>query len=167
MVVRAADPQGRVPAVGALARGIWISAQFDEFCISAWLWETPDGDVIHADGAITQEPGEVRPVTGIEHELDLWPRTKRPRAARFQVTTADGTVESLTASEIETIFLAPGLTRWADSDAETLQRADSSSFGFDQHCRFNLAGESGSGIVEYIITGGHRRYGIPPVRTAP
>jgi len=146
---------------------VWISAQFDEFCISAWLWETPKGDVIHADGAIIRESGEVRPVTGIEHELDLWPGTKRPRTARFQLSMADGKVESLTASEIETIFLAPGLARWADSDAETLRRADSSSFGFDQHCRFQLAGESGSGIVEYMVTGGHRRYGIPPVRTAP
>ena len=146
---------------------IWISAQFQESCISAWLWETPDGEVIHADGAIIHESGEVRPVTGIEHELELWPSTKRPRAARFQLRMADGKTESLAASEIETIFLAPGLVRWADSDADSLKRADAAAFGFDQHCRFELAGETGSGIVEYMVTGGHRRYGIPPVRTTP
>lgn len=146
---------------------VWISAQFPAFCISAWLWETPQGEVIHADGAIIHESGEVRPVTGIEHELELWPGTKRPRSARFQLTMADGKVESLTASEIETIFLAPGLGRWADSDNESLKRADASAFGFDQHCRFELAGETGSGIVEYMVTGGHQRYGIPPFRTAP
>jgi hypothetical protein len=146
---------------------IWVSAQFEAFCISAWLWETTEGEVIHADGAIIHESGDVRPVTGIEHELDLWPGTKRPRAARFQLTMADGKVESLTASEIDTIFLAPGLTRWAGSDADSLKRADASAFGFDQHCRFELAGETGSGIVEFMVTGGHRRYGIPPVRTTP
>ena len=146
---------------------VWISAQFQQFCISAWLWETPAGEVIHADGAIIHESGEERPVTGIEHELELWPGTKRPRAARFQLRMADGKIESLTAAEIETIFLAPGLTRWTDSDAESLKRADASAFGFDQHCRFELEGQTGSGIVEYMVTGGHQRYGIPPVRTTP
>ena len=58
---------------------VWISAQFESFCISAWLWETPDGEVIHADGALIRESGEVRPVTKIEHELELRPRTKRPK----------------------------------------------------------------------------------------
>ncbi len=143
----------------------WISAQFEEFCVSAWLWETPEGEVIHADGAIIHESGEVQPVTKIEHELELWPGTKRPRAGCFQLTIADGKVETLTASEIETIFLAPGMGRWADTDAESLTRADAGSFGFDQHCRFELNGETGHGIVEYMVTGGHQRYGIPPIRT--
>jgi hypothetical protein len=123
--------------------------------------------VIHADGAIIHESGEVRPVTGIEHELKLCPGTKRPRSARFQLRMADGKTESLTAAEIETIFLAPGLNRWADADADSLKRADASALGFDQHSRFELAGESGSGIVEYMVTGGHQRYGIPPVRRSP
>jgi hypothetical protein len=142
---------------------IWISAQFESFCISAWLWETPDGEVIHADGALIPESGEVRPVTEIDHELELWPGTKRPAVGHFKLTMADGQVERLSASEIQTIFLAPGLARWADSDSDALKRADASAFGFDQHCRFDLGGEQGVGIVEYMVTGGHRRYGIPPV----
>jgi hypothetical protein len=141
---------------------VWISAQFEEFCISAWLWETPEGEVIHADGALIRESGEVRPVVKIEHELDLWPGTKRPKVAHFQLTMADGKVERLIASEIQTIFLAPGMARWADSDGDALRRADAASFGFDQHCRFEMGGEGGVGIVEYMVTGGHRRYGIPP-----
>ncbi|TMG05725.1 MAG: hypothetical protein E6I09_03840 [Chloroflexi bacterium] len=76
---------------------------------------------------------------------------------------ADGKVERLTASEIQTIFLAPGLARWADSDCDALKRADTSAFGFDQHCRFKMGEEQGLGIVEYMVTGGHPRYGIPPV----
>jgi hypothetical protein len=146
---------------------VWVSAQFDEFCISAWLWETPQGEVIHADGAIIHESGDVRPVTGIEHDIELWPGTKRPRSAQFRLAMADGKVESLNASEIETIFLAPGLTRWSDSDAESLKRADASAFGFDQHSRFELGDQTGTGIVEYMVTGGHRRYGIPSVRLTP
>ena len=142
---------------------VWISAQFDSFCISAWLWETPDGEVIHADGALIRESGEVRPVTKIEHELELWPGTKRPKLGQFQLTMADGKIGRLVATEIQTIFLAPGLSRWADSDGDALKRADAAAFGFDQHCRFELSGEQGVGIVEYMVTGGHRRYGIPPV----
>jgi len=141
---------------------VWISAQFESFCISAWLWETPEGEVIHADGALIRNSGEVRPVVKIEHELDLGPGTKRPKAAQFQLTMADGKVDPLTATEIQTIFLAPGMARWADSDSDALKRADAAAFGFDQHCRFKMGEEQGVGIVEYMVTGGHRRYGIPP-----
>ena len=101
-------------------------------------------------------------MTKIEHELELWPGTERPKIGQFQLTMAAGNIERLTASEIQTIFLAPGLARWADSDGDALERADAAAFGFDQHCRFELHGEQGVGIVEYMITGGHRRYGIPP-----
>ena len=102
-------------------------------------------------------------MTKIEHELELWPGTKRPKVGHFQLTLADGKIERLTASEIQTIFLAPGLARWADSDSDALKRADAAAFGFDQHCRFELGGEQGVGVVEYMVTGGHRRYGIPAV----
>ena len=62
---------------------IWISAQFRDFCISAWLWETPEGEVIHADGALTHESGEIKPIVEIRHELELVPGTKRPRSGHF------------------------------------------------------------------------------------
>jgi len=139
----------------------WISAQFATFCISAWLWETPDGDVIHVDGGIIPEEGEPRRVTNIEHELDLWPGTKRPKMGRFALTTADGERALLDAAEIETIFLARAPSAWSDSDAKALAEADANAFGFDQHCRFQMNGETGYGIVEYMFTGGSRRYGIP------
>ena len=142
---------------------IWVSAQFEEFCVSAWLWETPQGEVIHADGGIIYESGEVRPVTKIEHEIELWPGTKRPKTARYRLTLEDGKLESLTATEVRTIFLAPGMARWADSDAEALKKADAAAFGFDQHCRFEMGAKRGVGIVGYMVTGGHKRYGIPPV----
>ena len=144
----------------------WVSAQFRDFCVSAWLWETPEGEVIHADGALVPEEGEARPISAIEHELELWPGTKRPKEGRFRLTTAAGDVLALTASEIGTIFLGPIAGRWSDADAQALASADAVSFGFDQHCRFQLAGETGYGIVEYMMTGGSRRYGIPPTKIA-
>lgn len=140
----------------------WISAQFSSFCISAWLWETPDGDVIHCDGGIIPEEGEARRITSIEHELEIRPGVKRPKAARFALTTADGDQLTLEAGEIGSIFLARAPGAWSDSDAETLAEAEVSAFGFDQHCRFQMNGETGYGIVEYMLTGGSRRYGIPP-----
>ncbi len=143
---------------------IWIAAQFREFCISAWLWETPDGEVIHQDGAVTYENGNIRPIRRIEHELQLNPGTKRPKSARYRLTTADGETLQLGASEISSIFLFPPMTRWSDSDAEALAKADAVSFGFDQHTRYELNGETGFGIVEYMMTGGSKRYGVPPTR---
>lgn len=140
----------------------WVSAQFDRFCVSAWLWETPDGQPIHADGGVIHEDGQVREVTAIEHEVELRLGTKRPRAARFTLATADGERLSLEAEEIGSIFLARAPAAWSDSDEDARSQADATAFGFDQHCRFRMEGETGYGIVEYMFTGGSRRYGIPP-----
>ena len=142
---------------------IWIAAQFKEFCISAWLWETPDGEIIHQDGALTHENGDVRPITRIEHDLELNAGTKRPKSARFRLTTADGETLQLGAREISSIFLFPPMTRWAE-DPQTLAQAEAASFGYDQHTRYELNGETGFGIVEYMFTGGVQRYGIPATR---
>jgi hypothetical protein len=41
---------------------VWISAQFPAYCISGWLWETPEGEVIDADGAPSStSPAEYSP----------------------------------------------------------------------------------------------------------
>ncbi len=155
------DRSWGVRAMADVPVWFWVSAQFDDFCISAWLWETPDGETIHAGGALVPERGEAQPITHIEHDLELWPGTKRPREGRFRLTTAAGDTLSLTASEIGTIFLGPLSSRWSDADASALAAADAAAFGFDQHCRFRLGDKTGVGIVEYMMTGGSRRYGVP------
>ncbi len=143
---------------------IWVSAQFKDFCISAWRWETPDGDPIHEDGAITYENGEVKPVTKIEHDLEIWPGTKRPKAARYRLTLASGEAVSLTSEEMGTMFLGPLNNTWPLSDPQALARADAAAFGFDQHSKFQMGGETGWGIVEYMMTGGSKRYGFPATK---
>ncbi|MDO8614146.1 MAG: hypothetical protein Q7T33_00220 [Dehalococcoidia bacterium] len=153
-----------VRAMADVPMWIWISAQFRDYCVSAWLWETPDGEIIHQDGALTRESGEDVPITRIEHELELWPGRKCPRSARYRLTTDSGETLALAAEEIGTIFLGPMTGRWSDSDAKALAAADAASFGFDQHCRFTLGGETGYGIVEYMFTGGVKRYGVPPTK---
>jgi hypothetical protein len=140
----------------------WISAQFADFCVSAWLWETPAGEVIHCDGAIVPESGPARPVTAIEHGLELRPGAKRFRAARYTLTLADGEKVALEAEEIGSIILGPAPAAWSEDDADTLAAADTAAFGFDEHCRFRMAGQTGYGIVEFMVTGGSRRYGIAP-----
>jgi hypothetical protein len=141
----------------------WLSAQFEKFCISAWLWETAGGEVIHCDGAIVPEEGEARPITRMEHALELEPGAKRPRLARYTLTTADGGQETLEVEAIGTIFLGPAPGAWSDSEAGTLAQADANAFGFDQHCRFRMGGQTGYGIVEYNFRGGSGRYGIPAI----
>jgi len=54
--------------------------------------------------------------------------------------------------------------QWSSSDPEALAAADAAAFGFDQHCWFQLGGQRGVGVVEYMMTGGSKRYGIPPSR---
>lgn len=143
---------------------IWISAQFPNHCVSAWVWETPEGEIIHQDGAITYVDGTVRPITRIEHELELTPGTKRPRKASYRLTTEDGEVHGLTASEISSCFLAVPQSRWSESDVEAMARVEAAAFGYDQHTRYEMNGETGYGIVEYMFTGGVNKYGVPPTK---
>jgi len=158
------DRSWGIRAMSEVPIWFWVSAQFDDFCISAWRWETPDGELIHADGAIVHENGDTRPITAIEHDLELWPGTKRPRSGRFQLTTAAGEQLSLVADEIGSIILGPMTPQWSSSDPEALAAADAAAFGFDQHCWFQLGDQRGVGVVEYMMTGGSKRYGIPPSR---
>ncbi len=141
---------------------IWISAQFSKHCVSAWLWETPEGEIIHQDGAITYEDGTIRPITHIEHELEVTSGMRRPRNARFRLKTDDGEAHALTAAELSSCFLAVPQSRWSESDAQAMARLDATAYGHDQHTRYEMDGESGYGIVEYMFTGGVKKYGIPP-----
>jgi len=145
---------------------IWIAAQFPDFCVSAWRWETPGGETIHEDGAITYESGEVTPITAIGHDLTLHAGSKRPKSAVFQLT-AGGEKLTLVAGEIGSMFLLPPATAFDESDAEVLSRYDALSFGFDQYCRVTLGDQAGIGVVEYMFTGGSARYSIPAFRPNP
>lgn len=148
--------------MGHLPMWIWVSAQFPDRCVSAWLWETPEGEIIHEDGAITREDGAVRPIVRIEHELEVTPGRRHPRNARFRLATDDGETHVLTAAEISSCFLAVPQDRWSNSDLEVMAAYDARSYGHDQHVRYEMEGEIGYGIVEYMFTGGVRKYGIPP-----
>src|SRR5574341_452269 len=141
---------------------IWISAQFSQHCVSAWLWETPEGEIIHEDGAITYEDGAIRPITRIQHELEVTPGARRPYNASFVLTTDDGEAHSLTAAELSSCFLAGPQSHWLEPDTETMKRLDATAFGHDQHVRYEMNGETGYGIVEYMFTGGVKKYGITP-----
>lgn len=143
---------------------IWISAQFPNHCVSAWIWETPEGEIIHEDGAITYVDGTVRPITRIEHELEVTPGARHPNNARFRLTTDDGEVHALTAAELSSCFLAVPQGRWSESDKEAMARLDATSYGHDQHVRYEMNGDTGYGIVEYMFTGGVKKYGIPPAK---
>jgi hypothetical protein len=138
---------------------IWISAQFPNHCVSAWVWETPEGEIIHQDGAITYVDGTVRPITRIEHELEVTPGARRPHNARFRLTTDDDEVHALTAAELSSCFLAVPQSRWSESDA-VLWR-DWTRRRTHDHTRYEMDGETGYGIVEHVH-GAWKQYGIPP-----
>jgi hypothetical protein len=78
----------------------------------------------------------------------------------YRLTAAYGVAESLIASEIQTIFVAPDPSLWRRSDVEALRRADAGPFGFDKRCGFETS--DAMGFAEYVVSGGHKRYGIPP-----
>lgn len=140
----------------------WLSAQFADYFITAWLWETRDGQLISMDGALVRADGQMRPLVGMEHELQLAPGSKRPVSAAYTLTAADGGKLSLVAEELSTICVALGQpAHYVESDAEVWKKAQASSLGFDQFCRFRCGEDVGYGVIEYMLVGGSQRYGIP------
>ncbi len=142
---------------------IWIAAQFPRHCITAWLWESRAGQVVHFDGAQVPEEGPPVRLRAMEHQLELHPGRRRMRRGLFTLTTEGGQRWELEAQELTSIFIGGPGPRWSEDDQEALAQADRQAIGFDQYCRFRLGGEEGYGIVEFFVIGGSDRYGIPPV----
>jgi hypothetical protein len=141
----------------------WVSAQFPDYFITAWLWETKDGKPISMDGALVRAGGELRPFVSMGHDLELWSGTKRPKAASYALTDAEGKRLALSAEELSTICLALGVpTHYEERDEETWGKAQAASLGFDQFCRFRCGDDVGYGLIEYMMTGGSQRYNIAP-----
>ncbi|GBD12458.1 hypothetical protein HRbin24_00465 [bacterium HR24] len=143
---------------------IWVSAQFRDGCLTAWLWETALGDPVYCDGALVPESGQARRLLSLAHELELWPGTRRPRRARLSLALEDGEEISLVAEEAASIYLGRQPAVWDEGDAEALAQAEAAAFGYDQLCRFRGDGLEGWGVVEYVFVGGCQRYGIAPAR---
>src|SRR4030066_214451 len=61
--------------------------------------------------------GEPRSRTRGERERGVERGAKRPRLARYSLTTADGGRETIEVEAIGTIFLGPGPGAWADPGA--------------------------------------------------
>jgi hypothetical protein len=159
------DRSWGVRAMAEVPMWIWVSAQFKAYTVTAWLWETPEGEIIHQDGAIVHESGEIQPIKTIEHDLEIPEGRKCPTRGTYRFGLESGETVSLTAEGMGSVMLGPMLGgKWDESDPEVLAKADADSFGFDQHCRFEMNGESGLGIVEYMFTGGVQKYGVPAAR---
>jgi hypothetical protein len=159
------DRSWGIRAMAEVPMWIWVSAQFAAFNVTAWLWETPEGKVIHQDGAIVHESGEIQPIKTIAHELEVPPGRKCPARARYTFGLESGETVELTAEGMDAIMLGPMFGgRWDESDPEVVAKADADSFGFDQHNRFQMNGEDGIGVIEYMFTGGVQKYAIPPAK---
>jgi hypothetical protein len=158
------DRSWGIRAMPEVPMWIWVSAQFKDSAVTAWLWETPEGEVIHQDGAITTESGDVRPIKAIEHVLDIPAGRKCPQFGRYRFTMASGDPVLLTAEEMSSIYIGPMLTRWDEAEEGAKERADAAAFDFNQSCRFEMNGETGYGVIEYNFTGGVKKYGVPPTK---
>lgn len=141
---------------------IWISAQFPRYCISAWLWESRAGQLVHFDGGMVPEEGPIVRLTAMEHQLELWPGTRRPRGGLFRLTSQGGERWELEAQELVSIFIGGPGPKFSLDDKDALAQADRQAIGFDQFCRFRMGADEGYGIVEFMVVGGSERYSIPP-----
>jgi hypothetical protein len=141
---------------------LWLSVQLPTACLTAWQWETAEGEPLYCDGALVGEDGQVRRLLSLAHELELWPGTRRPRRARLSLALEGGPGLELTAEEAASVYLGRQPPQWSEEDGEALARAEAAAFGYDQLCRFRGPGVEGWGVVEYVFIGGCRRYGIGP-----
>ncbi|MFI5398542.1 MAG: hypothetical protein ACHQ9S_23675 [Candidatus Binatia bacterium] len=141
----------------------WVSLQLPTCCITAWQFESCEGDMLYCDGAVVTEAGETTSITGIEHDWTLPPGARHPTRTRLAFSTATGEILRVECKEIESHFLGAFPNRWSDADSAALAEADAKAVSTEEYCEFTLGQERGLGIVDIVSLPGYRRYGIPPL----
>jgi hypothetical protein len=138
----------------------WVSLQLPGRCITAWQFESSEGEVLYCDGAVVTEEGDVTPITSLQHDWTSTPGRRHPDETRFALLTAAGEVLRVKCRRIGSHFLSPTTGHWSDSDAAALAAADATAFSVEAYCEVTVGGEHGFGIVDIVTRPGYRRYGL-------
>ncbi len=142
----------------------WISLDLPGRCITAWQFESSEGDVLYCDGALVTEAGDVTPITGIEHDWTLPAGTRHPTRTELTLSMDSGESLRVECREIGSHFMGAAAPRWSEADARALAEADATAISTEEYCEFSIGGERGFGILDIVSLPGYRRYGVAPLK---
>ena len=137
---------------------IWISANFEDYWLTAWLGETASGDIITVDGAICDDDGTKDTIKSMTHQIEFVPDLRTPSWSRYSIETASGRKLELSARALQTIYVSIQDGIFDLSDRGVLEEKDGDTFIFDQVQEFDIDGDSGLGIIEFFVMGGCHSY---------
>ncbi|UCD58960.1 MAG: hypothetical protein JSV16_07595 [Candidatus Hydrogenedentota bacterium] len=137
---------------------IWISANFENYWLTAWLGQTGSGDVIAVDGAICGDDGSRDKIESLDYEIRFLADLRTPASSSYSIQTASGRKLNLSARALHTIYVTLENGIYDLSDKKVLQERDRSTVIFDQVQNFDIAGDAGLGVIEFFVMGGCHKY---------
>jgi hypothetical protein len=152
-----------VLSAGSLPFYNWVSIELPDRCITAWQFETPDGEILYCDGAIVKEQGDILPITRINHDWTLPPGARHPSRARLELISAAGESAYVECRELGSHFIGASPGRWLQSDPAALASAARDALSIEEYCDFMIGNERGIGILDVVSRHGYRRYGLSPL----
>jgi hypothetical protein len=137
---------------------IWISANFDDCWLTAWLGQTAQGEIINADGALVSDDGSKDEIKSIDYEIEFMPGMRTPASSSYSIGTESGRKLSLTARRLHTLYVTILNGALDLSDEKVLEEKDRTTQIFDQTQVFDLDGSPGVGMAEFFTMGGCHQY---------
>jgi hypothetical protein len=144
--------------MGKIDFWVWLSANFPQAWLTAWLGQTADGKTITADGALIPDHGPRQLITAIDYDISFPPGKRTPSGARFILGTADGQTFSLSARPLHDIYVSIFIGVYDLGDPKVRAEKDKTTLIFDQVQAFELEGERGVGMAEFFTVGGCSKY---------
>ena len=137
---------------------IWISANFEDYWLTAWLGETSSGDLISVDGAVCADDGSRDKIESMTYDIEFLQDLRTPASSSYLFKTASGRELKLSSRALQTIYVSIEDGIYDLADNEVLVERDRGTFIFDQVQEFDIDGDSGVGIIEFFVVGGCHKY---------
>jgi len=137
---------------------IWISANFENFWLTAWLGETRAGQLITIDGAVCGDDGSRDQIKSLTYEIGFRPGMRTPASSSYLITTASERKFRLSARALHTIYVSIHNGIYDLADPKVLSERDRTTQIFDQTQEFDLEGSAGIGMIEFFVMGGCPNY---------
>jgi hypothetical protein len=141
----------------------WISVQLPGRYVTAWQFESAQGEVLYCGGAVVSESGEITPVVHLAHEWIAMGGPRHPQLSRIVLETEKGEELRLKCREIGSHFLGAGSPSWSETDAEALATAAAGAMSVESVCEIALGDERACGVLDVVGGRGYRRYGVGPL----
>jgi hypothetical protein len=138
---------------------IWVSANFDNYWLTAWHSENAHGQVICSDGAISHDGSDEKlPMVLSEHDFTFDAGRRIPAGARYVLTDQDGKSIEVQARTVGTVFhpFTPGIVDVSDPVQQQALDETAVIFGLVQE--FRIGSDTGYGITECLVIGGSEKY---------